>query len=102
MGRKPSNAKKIEALRHAKKVLELAPIWSSLGICGALPPSNPATPHLRQYISYALKGKSYLSGWLFKYMPDLPLDRESMRKYRLQWIDWMIACLEGKEPAPPK
>jgi hypothetical protein len=56
---------------------------------------NQISWELRDYISKELRNDLTLNCWMsrrrkynsFKQTP------ESMRKYRLQWIDWMLSCL---------
>ncbi len=71
----------------------------SPGLCDALHMayssySSNAYYELKAYITRGLGSSLWLSGWLRKHRPDLPRTKKDMLRYRLQWIDWMIACLE--------
>jgi hypothetical protein len=51
---------------------------------------------LTDYISKALGRHAYYQDWVKTNNKrlNLELDADSLRKYRLQWIDWMLCCLE--------
>jgi hypothetical protein len=58
-----------------------------------------ACKEMQRYISRELSGsRMTLMGWLQTNRPLLDRSPEGMRAYRLQWIDWMIASLEGNKP----
>lgn len=62
-----------------------------------------AAEELLTYIQEALRPEWYsVKGWIEVYRPYLPRDEESLRNYRLQWIDWMIFCLENPDLPPPE
>jgi len=94
---------KIEALQEARRQLAKNPADYWDGICSCLP-STDAGYAMRAYISSALGSHGWLGGWLRINRPELQItphvyaDIKRLKKYRLQWIDWMIACLEGKNP----
>ena len=74
---------------------ELLKLKGYYGICGRLPWTD-AGYALRAYINRQLGVHAFLEDWLREHRPNLPRTAAARRKYRLQWIDWMIASLEGK------
>lgn len=96
---------KIKVLKSAKKTLKALDADSGMGICYNLEHGYPyvykwlahpveavAAESIKKYIRYSLKKFAYLGDWMrskkFDNSPD------SVRKARLQWIDWMIASLK--------
>lgn len=56
---------------------------------------DEAVTELRRYIMRVLgKKHGWLDSWLRRYQPTIPRSEEYMRLHRLQWIDWMIGCLQ--------
>jgi hypothetical protein len=97
MSRKPTSAEKTEALLLARQLIRQRHtrficvalddvIWSSKRL-------EPAAKALKRYITHALGGEITLDGWVSKNRDGLRRERNSMREYRLQWIDWMISQL---------
>lgn len=94
---------KIEVLKRTKKNFKKAPVGTYPGLCSAINSSyhwldeehlEKAANQLVDYISKSLKSNTYLYYWLHWNRPNLLTDGSKMKKYRLQWLDWMIACLE--------
>ncbi|TXH41689.1 MAG: hypothetical protein E6Q97_36990 [Desulfurellales bacterium] len=109
----------IELLRQARIEFEKRPPAYSEGICSAIARAEPIVSlrlsgsydlgspaarngvYLRGYIEKQLGSSAYLGTWLIKRLKTCGLmDVESLRKARLQWIDWMIEQLEA-EPTKP-
>ena len=99
-------AYQIELLERAK--IELP---HSVGICQALKraaehlrhayrsPAYWARLRLENYILDDLGNHTYLSAWLIANgMADIAQDPGKLLQARLQWIDWMIACLKEDNP----
>lgn len=103
----------VELLRQARIELEKSPPAYSEGIClaiagaelivglrlsGSYALGSPAARngvYLRGYIEKQLGSSSYLGEWLAKRQKTYgPTTAESLRKARLQWIDWMTEQLE--------
>lgn len=98
---KAIDKQKIALLRQAKKNLKNE---QNIYICTALQSASNSYPNiyesakceLTDYILLLVgKDASGYENWLRRAMPDLPRDEVSMRQYRIQWIDWMIASLNG-------
>jgi hypothetical protein len=91
---------KIAVLQQARK--EFNTVRCS-GICTAIHTSidwdSPIKFHnaglsLLEYIKESLEYSLYLEDWLKKNKPHINRSDKNMKEYRLQWIDWMIACLQ--------
>jgi hypothetical protein len=90
---------KIAVLQQAKKRFNTG---GYPGICSAITFSydycdseqEKAAKELKNYISKQLQDYLYLNGWLRNNRPKVSTSEFSMKKHRLQWIDWMIACLQ--------
>ena len=108
---KPTNEQKIEALQYARQEISRG----SQYICNQLeelardnlylrPAANALMTYLnkvlRQDLKQCISKYGYdsftLDEWLEYWRPHLSTDPESMQRYRLQWIDWMIAQLKEK------
>lgn len=87
--KKVTAEQKIEALQHALVYLTI----TSMGICHVLP-DTPGGRAIGAYIYDQLGGKLYLDNWLRWRRPSLPRNKRAMYQYRIQWLKWMIACLE--------
>jgi hypothetical protein len=90
---------KIEVLQRARKKIKSGEFR---GICAAIYWSyylteeskyRLAANNLRDYISKRLGNYVYLDQWLERDQPELSRNANSMKRYRLQWIDWMLSCL---------
>jgi hypothetical protein len=107
---------KIEVLTRARKNIETG---KYRGICAAIYFSwdwccskefITASNTLRNYISNILGCNRlvyyrYLDNWLEEKRPKLNRSDKSMKQYRLQWIDWMLSCLQedlGEKKAKKK
>lgn len=84
---------KIEALEHVRKKLVAGKANYFTGLCGGIPYTT-AGDYLRAYIRKQLGKHTYLSGWLQVERPSLLRSAKNMKKYRIQWIDWMIDGLK--------
>jgi hypothetical protein len=89
---------KIAALRKARsRIRGGIRHW----ICIALDDVGGQNPKLRnacteliRYIAKALGRHSLLSDWVHSRPHKFYVSWDDMQRNRLQWIDWMIACLE--------
>jgi hypothetical protein len=91
---------KIEVLQRARKKFKTG---MYPGICSAIFSSyncwherhlDAAGMALTDYISESLGNRAaYLGQWLSVDRPQLSRSDKNMKKYRLQWIDWMLSCL---------
>jgi hypothetical protein len=92
---------KIEVLACAKTIIEQG---RASFICFALDAvkwdlgwsyeRSCAVDKLSSYISRQLGKCAYFDEWLEENRKSLAQDKESVKKYRLQWIDYMISCLQ--------
>jgi len=87
---RPAPEKMIAALKFARSRLRHENN-AYAGICNQLP-SDPVGLYLIDYINDVLGDHMWLNGWRSK--RGLLIDRKSMTKARIAWIDWMIALLE--------
>ncbi len=90
-----TNQQKINALKDARHVLENKSYNYAGGVCAYLPYTD-AGMYLRRYITKQLGGCIFLTSWIAQNRPQFLITPSAMKKHRLQWIDWMIASLEGK------
>lgn len=109
----------IKLLRQARIELEKCPPTYNEVICSAIARAEPIVSlelsgpcglgspvarngaYLRHYIDKQLGSSAYLGQWLRKRRKTYgPMTVESLRKARLQWIDWMIAQLEEELTKP--
>jgi len=83
-----------EILKEARIKIQMG---HNRGICAAVSDDNYGfkCTQIKSYISHALAGHNWLDDWVRYNRPNLPRDSKSMRKYRLQWIDWMIEQYES-------
>lgn len=96
---------KIKVLKSAKKTLKALTLNNVVGICYSLDYDYPytlkwfvcsteymAAESISKYIQYSLKRFAYLGDWMRS--KNFDSSPASVRKARLQWIDWMIASLK--------
>lgn len=95
------NEIKISILNDAKEKLQSMDKSSGFGICYCIYEAANGTRrryllgrNLRNYIGRQLDYNVWLTDWLKE--RGLPYGLEAVRSARLQWLDWMIASLEGK------
>lgn len=109
MARTPTPQEKIEALRLARPIIETG---EQAWICYALhdvargskrlaPACDALDRHIERALEQGNQDRSNdpiptLTFWIRRHRPGLPDDSESLREYRLRWIDWMIAQLERR------
>jgi hypothetical protein len=58
---------------------------------------DKSVDELLEYIEKSLGDNAFLSGWVRANRPKLhskTYETNFMRKARLQWMDWMLSCLE--------
>lgn len=98
---------KIAALKHARKLLKRKMVK---GLCAGIngyrnsnsceSNVNIAVIELRNYIQKVLGDNVWLNGWVrqnSKLSVFPAFGSEKMLQTRLNWIDWMIECLEDDE-----
>jgi hypothetical protein len=91
---------KIEVLKRARAMIKTGyygGICSALTFCYSfdeMAKFSLAAYELRKYIGAKLGSSVYLESWLERKKPNLDRSDSNMKKYRLQWIDWMIVCLQ--------
>ena len=92
MGSQISRARKIAALKIARKRIEHG---ESDFICWALDhsPDHHAALYLKRYISDTLYPSNTLGRWIAREHPEVFCSYEygELRRARLAWLDWMIA-----------
>lgn len=109
----PSAADKIEALQLVRMDIQSGRqawiCWALHNVARYNKKLELAAQELERYVTKQLEQgnpnpvnepRPTLGFWVRDCRPDLPNDEDTLREYRLQWIDWMIACLEGKDPTP--
>lgn len=88
---RPSNKEIKAALLEARNKIESE---KEEFICHALPRDDDAGDYLRNFIASAIYPEHTLNGWVVSNVNDLSYPRkQSMKAYRLRWIDYMLEGL---------